>query len=60
MEIVKNLQVVEKAKRIIDSCQNEIHLKVAEKYCDLYYEMFEDFANYRILIHRLNDKGKMF
>ena len=57
MEIVKNLQVVEKAKRIIDSCQNEIHLKAAEKYCDLYYEMFEDFANYRVLIHRLNDKS---
>ena len=58
MEIMKNLQVVEKAKKIIDTCTNESQLKAAEKYCDLYYEMFEDFANYRILLHRLNEKSK--
>ena len=58
MEIMKNLQVVEKAKKIIDGCTNETQLNAAEKYCDLYYEMFEDFANYRILLHRLNEKSK--
>jgi len=58
MEILKNLEVYEKAKRVIDSCVNEYHINAAEKYCVLYYQMFEDFVHYRLLLHRLYEKSE--
>jgi len=58
MEILKNIESYEKAKRVIDSCKNENHINAAENYCVLYYQQFEDFVHYRLLLNRLDDKSK--
>ena len=57
MEIILNLQTFEKAKRVIESCVNTIQLKGAEKYCELYYEMYEDFSRYRQLLMMVQEKS---
>lgn len=50
MEIVKNMQAMDKARKIINSCDTYKQLDVAQKFCKLYYDMFEDRVNYERLI----------
>jgi hypothetical protein len=52
-----NIQTFEKAKRVIDSCVNYVQLLSAEKYCELYYNMYEDFSRYRQLLMLVEQKG---
>lgn len=50
MEIIKNIEALDKARNIIQSCDTYKQLDVAEKFCLLYYDMFEDRVNYEKLI----------
>ena len=50
MEIIKNVQALDKARNIIHSCETYKQLDTAQRFCELYYEMFEDRVNYERLI----------
>jgi len=50
MEIIKNIQALDKARNIIHSCETYKQLDTAQRFCELYYEMFEDRVNYERLI----------
>lgn len=56
MEIVKNIQSFTKSKNIIHSCVTHQQLNSAEKYCKLYYHMFEDLVNYEKLVKEINTR----
>lgn len=49
MEIIRQIAAKNKAKDIIDSCNNADHWDAAEKYIKLYFEKFEDFLGKREL-----------
>ncbi len=53
MEIIKNIQAVDKARNIVNSCVSYEQLDVAERFCKLYYEMFEDQVNYERLLRNI-------
>jgi len=50
MQIIKNMQALDKARNIIHSCETYKQLDTAQRFCELYYEMFEDRVNYERLI----------
>jgi len=50
MEIIKNMQALDKARNIIHSCETYKQLDTAQRFCELYYEMFEDRVNYERLL----------
>jgi hypothetical protein len=50
METIKNMQTLDKARNIIHSCYTQKQLDVAQKFCELYFEMFEDRVNYECLL----------
>jgi hypothetical protein len=50
MEIIKNMQSLDKARNIIHSCETYKQLDTAQRFCELYYEMFEDRVNYERLL----------
>jgi len=50
MEIIKNVQALDKARNIIHSCETYKQLDTAQRFCELYYEMFEDRVNYERLL----------
>ena len=50
MEIIKNMQALDKARNIIHSCETYKQLDTAQRFCELYYEMFEDRVTYERLI----------
>ncbi len=50
MEIIKNMEALDKARNIIHSCESYSQLDTAQRFCELYYDMFEDRVNYERLI----------
>ena len=50
MEIIRNMEALDKARNIIHSCETYKQLDTAQKFCKLYYDMFEDRVNYERLI----------
>ena len=46
MEIIKNMEALDKARNIVHSCETYKQLDVAQKFCELYYEVFNDRVNY--------------
>ena len=46
MEIIENLKALNKARDIINSCETYKQLDTAQRFCDLYYETFNDRVNY--------------
>lgn len=50
MEIIKNMEALDKARNIIHSCESYGQLDVAQRFCELYLEMFEDRVNYERLL----------
>lgn len=50
MEIIKNMEALDKARNIIHSCETYPQLDVAERFCRLYLDVFEDRVNYERLM----------
>lgn len=46
MEIIKNMEALDKARNIINSCETYKQLDTAQRFCELYYEVFNDRVNY--------------
>ena len=44
------MQALDKARNIIHSCETYKQLDTAQRFCELYYEMFEDRVNYERLL----------
>ncbi len=56
MEILKQILAKNKAFDVIDSCENWKQFANAEKYIELYYNMFNDFSGKAELNRYLKDK----
>lgn len=50
MEIIKNMEALNKARNIVHSCDTYKQLDVAQRFCELYYEVFNDIVNYERLL----------
>lgn len=59
MDIIKQIKCKNKAIDIINSCKTFEQCYVAERYINLYYEMFEDLLGFNEL-NRTLKKHKLF
>jgi len=50
MEIIKNMEALDKARNIINSCETYKQLDTAQRFCELYYEVFNDRVNYERIL----------
>lgn len=56
MNILKQIEAKNKGLKIIESCLTREHIKVAERYVDRYFDMFEDTLGFTELNNDLYAK----